>query len=273
MKKELIDKYRMLLEILNQYDSALIAYSGGVDSSFLLHAADESRIKRLFAVSIKSDLLADSEILDVRKNSAGTRAELVVFEEDILAVENVKSNPPDRCYYCKKTVLGIMKKFAEEKQISVIIEGTNAEDLKDHRPGYKAVTEEGVVSPLLLAGITKTEIREIAQEKGWQFFKKKSSPCFATRIAHNEELTREKLKAVMEAEKYLSGFIEGNIRVRVHGDIARIETDRENFNKLVQNDISADVVKKFESLGFKFVALDLTGYKMGSMNHIPEDNI
>ncbi len=269
MKRELTDKYSRLQEILNQYDSALIAYSGGVDSSFLLHAADESRIKRLFAASIKSDLLADSEILEVEKNSAGVRAELIILEADILSVENVRSNPPDRCYFCKKTVLGIMKKLSEEKKISVILEGSNADDLKDFRPGYKAVTEMGVISPLLMAGLSKAEIREIAKEKGWSFFSKKSSPCFATRIAHNEELTREKLKAVMDAEKYLSEIIDGNIRVRVHGDIVRIETDRKNFNYLVQDEVSADVIKKFTSLGFKFVTLDLIGYRMGSMNQIP----
>nr|WP_152978183.1 ATP-dependent sacrificial sulfur transferase LarE [Caloramator mitchellensis] len=261
------EKLQRLKDILKDMGSVMVALSGGIDSSFLLKVAHDVLGNRAVAGTAVSYIYPSWEINEAREFAKEIGVEHVEIEYDpLLDVEEFKYNPIDRCYICKKAVFSRLVSFANESGINYVVDGTNADDLKDYRPGLKAVEELGVKSPLLMAGLTKQDIREIARKMGLKFYDKPSYACLATRIPYNEEVNKIKLKMIDMAEIYLieKGF--KNVRVRCHGDIARIEVPKSEIPKFFNMNLIEDVENKLKELGFKYVSLDLTGYKTGSLN-------
>lgn len=257
-------KARSLLTDLAPLESALVAYSGGVDSAFLAYAASRVLGDRLLAVTAASsiDPLAMQQAAASFAQQHGIAHRLVAH--DPLALHDVRTNPPDRCYHCKRTILELLWTYAREHGYAVVIEGQNADDQADYRPGRRAVQETGTLSPLVRSNLTKAEIRQLARAFDLSIWDQPSSPCLATRIPYGIELTQARLAQVGEAEEYLHAQGFRIVRVRHHGDIARIEVSSEQIPALLA--VREDLVRRLRQIGFRHVALDLQGYRMGSMN-------
>ena len=241
-----------------------IAYSSGVDSTFLLRKAHDILGENAVAITAKACCFMKSETEEAEKFCKSEGIKHIVFEFNPLSVEEFKCNVPNRCYFCKKALFTQIKNIAEKEGICCVADGTNADDLNDYRPGMKALEELGIISPLLDSGLTKDEIRTLSKQLGLPTFDKPSYACLASRIAYGEEITAEKLDMIDKAEQKLHslGFIQ--CRVRMHGANARIEVNKSDFDKLL---CFSDEVNNFlKSLGFAFVSLDLGGYKTGNMN-------
>ncbi|MFZ7102940.1 MAG: ATP-dependent sacrificial sulfur transferase LarE [Peptococcaceae bacterium] len=259
-------KLDQLKEWFKNKDSVLVAFSGGVDSALLLKAAQDVLGSRVLAVTADSPLNTPEEKESAVNLAKHLEAEHVIFELNDLDNPLVRKNPEDRCYHCKKARFQAMLNLAKERNIAVVVEGSNVDDLKDYRPGLKAVQELGIASPLEEVGLNKNEIRKLARELGLEVWNKPSEPCLATRIPFHTELTAAKLARVMAAEKYLKQELSLNVvRVRDHNGLARIEVDENSFTKIIElkNSIHEMLVAQ---LGFKYTALDLFGYRTGSMN-------
>lgn len=261
------EKLEKLKEILKDMNSVIVALSGGIDSPFLLKVAHDVLENKAVAGTAVSYIYPSWEINEAREFAKEIGAEHVEIEYDpLLDVEEFKNNPINRCYICKKAVFSRLVEFANETGINYVVDGTNAEDLKDYRPGLKAVEELGVKSPLLMAGLTKEDIRALAKEMGLKFYDKPSYACLATRIPYNDEINKIKLKMIDMAEIYLIGKGFKNVRVRCHGDIARIEVPKAEISKFFDISLIEEVEIKLKEFGFKYVSLDLSGYKSGSLN-------
>ena len=265
-KQEIRKKYSELKEHLASLGSLVVGFSGGVDSAFLLAAAHEALGDSVVAVTARSPLVpaADLDEATAFCRERGIRHFTVDF--DPLADETVRSNPADRCYHCKKIVFGGITDKARELGIQYVADGSNADDVSDYRPGERAVKELGIISPLREAGLTKSEIRELSKEMGLPTWEKPSAACLASRIPYGEEITEEKLSKIEAAEDFLKGLGFTNIRVRAHGDLARIELMPKETGRMAEEDIRKDVSYKLKELGFTYVTLDLEGYRMGSLN-------
>uniref|UniRef100_A0A7C4S614 ATP-dependent sacrificial sulfur transferase LarE n=1 Tax=Geoglobus ahangari TaxID=113653 RepID=A0A7C4S614_9EURY len=239
-------------------NGALIAFSGGLDSTTLAVICKDLIDVKL--ATIVSDIFPASEIEEASKIAKKLGLEHIKIELDLLSDENFIRNPVDRCYYCKKMMIKRLKEFNR-----VIFEGTNVSDLKKHRPGYKALLEEeNVYSPWVEAKITKDEIIQIAKSLGLPI--KSPSPCLATRIPFNERITREKLKRIEKAENIIKDISGVKIlRVRDHGDLARIEVGKEERKLLCDTKIMDEILRELKALGYKYVTLDLEGYREGSL--------
>ncbi|SEF40697.1 uncharacterized protein SAMN05660865_00168 [Caloramator fervidus] len=265
-----MDKYsklEKLKDILSDMESVLVAFSGGVDSSFLLKVARDVLKSRVLAATAVSYIYPSWEIEEARQLAKELGVEHIEIKFDPLKeVEGFKNNPVDRCYICKRSVFSKLVSLSNEIGINYVVDGTNLDDLKDYRPGLKAVEELKIKSPLLMAGLTKEEIRSLAKDMGLKFYNKPSFSCLATRIPHGEELNKIKLKMIDDAEKFLldKGF--KNVRVRCHKDLARIEVLKEDIVRFFDVKMINEVEKALKDIGFKYVSLDLSGYKMGSLN-------
>jgi uncharacterized protein len=259
------EKYRRLTGFIASLGKAAVAFSGGVDSSLLCHAAVEALGKNALAVTIVSPMLPKSEI-----DSAVNVARLVGIEH--LLVEEaeidgeVAANPKDRCYHCKKLEFGSILTVAGERGIHAVLDGSNVDDLGDYRPGLKALEELGVVSPLRQAGLGKDEIRELSRRFGLPTWDKPAFACLASRIPYGESINRDKLARVEKAEDYLRARGFRQFRVRSHGDIARIEAAREERSKFFSEALLDELAAAFKSFGFLYAAFELEGYRMGSLN-------
>ncbi len=248
-------------------NDCMVAFSGGVDSSVLLKLACDMAKKhgtRVHAVTIQSELhpLGDLEISRRVAGEIGAEHHIVEIQE--LQEAGIEQNPVDRCYRCKKYLFTQVQKLAEEIGASVILEGTNADDLKVYRPGIRAVEELDIKSPLAEAGLSKEEVRGLAGELGLSVASRPSTPCLATRFPYGTSLSMEAMKKVELAEGYLrqQGF--GNVRVRVHENVARLEVDVADMAHLLA--LRIDVVKYLKNLGYEYVTLDLEGFRSGSMD-------
>lgn len=267
MEKSVMEKkYEELRRILKEQESLAVCFSGGVDSVFLLYAAHEVLGDRVIAVTAAALTFPERELNEAKAfcESLGVKHE--VFDFDVLSIENFRENPKDRCYFCKKELMKKISKIALENNIDSIAEGSNLDDISDFRPGMRAVSEAGIISPLKEAGLTKNEIRELSKKFGLFSWDKPSLACLASRLAYGETITAEKLIMTGKAESYLmeKGFTQ--VRVRVHGDMARIEFLPEEMYRLVEGALRDEIAEYISSLGFTYTSVDLIGYRTGSMN-------
>ncbi len=249
-------------------EKVVVAFSGGVDSTFLLAAAVRALgAENVIAATAVSATLTDDEKAEALELGKAIGVEHVLLETDEFDHDMFTANDPLRCYHCKKIRFQSLIEWATARGIPWIVEGSNMDDAGDYRPGVKAVAElDAVRSPLKEAGLTKAEIREVSKHWNLSTAEKMSNACLATRLEYGLQITPERLKQVDEAEKFLRPMIQGQLRVRHHGDLARIEVEPEWISKLTEPETAATIVEKLKALGFNHVALDLSGYKMGSMN-------
>jgi uncharacterized protein len=262
-----LDKAQKLQNILREMKRVLLAFSGGVDSTYMLYAAREALGKEhVLAVIAESPTYPVEEVEDAIRvaDSLGVKCRIIRTEE--FSDENFVANSRERCYYCKKELFEKMKMLANENGVETIIDGSNADDVNDYRPGSRAKDEFGVRSPLLEADLTKEDIRQLSKEAGLPTWDKPSMACLASRIPYGTRIDEGVLGIVKEAEKYLRSLGFKQLRVRHHDCIARIEVDRESAGKIMEKGMMDSIVKKFEDLGYVYVTLDLKGYRPGSMN-------
>lgn len=267
MEKANSCKLENLRKILKEMDSCLVAFSGGVDSSFLLKMASEVLGKdKVVAVSAKSETYPGEELESSKEIAKEFGVEHLVIQSEELQIPQFKMNPSDRCYYCKTELFQKLKDVAKKRGLNFVIDGTNYDDISDHRPGMKALGELGIRSPLKEAMMTKEDIRSFSRKMGLKTWNKPSFACLASRFPYGKEITKEKLSIVDKAESFLRGLNFKQVRVRHHGEIARIELERKDIGNFISKGLIDKVIKKFKELGFLYVTLDLEGYRTGSMN-------
>jgi uncharacterized protein len=260
------DKVGHLKTIIGNMGSSIVAYSGGVDSTFLsVTAADILKDKALIVLA-KSPLIEIAEFNAARKLASLLKLKLKVIEFNQLDIPDFAVNNKDRCYHCKLTMLGILNETARARHIRYVCDGTNYDDLSDFRPGLIAITELGVRSPLAESFLTKREIRSLARKKGLPNWNKPAMPCLVTRIPHRTPITHDIIKRVLRGEAFIKGLGIEHVRLRHHHDIARIELDRKGFTTLLKRDNRQATVDALRKLGYRHVTVDLAGYQMGSMS-------
>lgn len=260
------EKYKVLQQNLFQLGSVAVAFSGGVDSTFLLKTAHDVLGDRAIAITAASCSFPERELKEARDFCAQNGIEQVICQSEELDIEGFRQNPKNRCYLCKHELFEKIWDIARERHISAVAEGSNMDDNGDYRPGLIAVKELGVKSPLRESGLTKAEIRQLSKELGLPTWNKQSFACLSSRFVYGETINEEKLGMVDKAEQLLLDLGFYQVRVRIHGTIARIEILPEEFEKLMEKKTREMVYEKLKELGFTYVTLDLRGYRTGSMN-------
>ena len=257
---------------LREIGSAAVAFSSGVDSTFLLRAAHEELGDKAVAVTVRSQLIPRHELDEAAAfcRQEGIRHEIIDF--DALSAPAVIANPPDRCYHCKKEVFGLISAFARAAGLAAVLEGSNLDDDGDYRPGRRAIKELGIRSPLHEAGLSKAEIRALSREMGLPTWDKPSFACLASRFPYGERITAAGLERVERAERWLrdAGLGLSQLRVRSHGDLARIEVPPGDISRVAAH--AAEISAALKEFGFAYSALDLQGYRTGSLNETLEGN-
>lgn len=259
-------KYDSLRNRLSNLGSALIAYSGGVDSTLLSFAAHAVLGENCLAVLATSDVHTENEVEDARRTAAQLGFRLLEVDTYELSDPRFLQNPPDRCYYCKSEMFGLFRAVAQTRGIKWVLDGTNADDVSDRRPGRKAAIEYGVVSPLLEVGLHKDEIRELSQMLDLPTWEKPSMACLASRFPYGVPITDEGLERVRRAEAGLRDLGLRQFRVRSHGEVARLEVDPEEMQRAWE--LRDRVAVAIKDAGFAFAAQDLDGYRTGSLNDL-----
>lgn len=280
---EVRKKYERLKEILESLGSVCVAFSGGVDSSFLLAAAGEVLGDRAVAVTVSAEMIPERELKNAADFAADRGVRHVVLPVSALEVEGFSQNPPDRCYICKKAVFGRILEEAEKLGAAKVVDGTNLDDTCDYRPGMRALEEMEILSPLKEAGFTKADIRAMSREMGLPTHDMPSYACLASRIPYGDLITEARLKLVERGEEVLHGlgFEKSRLRLVIREDrvvqgrenevlpgsyTARIEVEPERFGDIMNEEVREHIVRSLKELGFSYVALDLEGYRTGSLN-------
>lgn len=263
---EVVDiKFTNLLKSLGEMESALLAYSGGADSTFLLKAMQISGIKSL-AVTAVSEIIPHSDAVMSAQTAEELGMQHRVLRTAPLSIEDFVINTPERCSFCKDDLFSKLKAIAQGEGYSFLLDGTNTDDTSDRRPGRKAAMKNGVRSPLAEAGFSKKEIREKSRQQGLPTWDRPSSPCLATRIPYGQRITKESLERVERSEDFLRSLGFRKIRVRNHRDVARIEIGAEEIDFMLNPEKREIISGTLKSFGYRFVSLDLEGYRSGSMD-------
>lgn len=266
--KELDKKYETLCTILQEMGSVVIGFSGGVDSTFLTYAAHDVLKDRVLAVTAVSPTLPASEKEDAVSMAKQIGVSHLIVPTTEFDDETFVQNPPDRCYICKKIRFSALVELAQQKGYQWVVDGGNVDDLGDYRPGMKAIKElsQFVRSPMIEAGLHKEDIRALSRRFGLKTWDKQSAACLASRIPYGTALLLQRLQAIDKAEQYISPYIHGSLRVRYHGDVARIEVGVDEIPAILAH--REAIVSYVRQCGFTYVTLDLGGYEMGSLNEV-----
>ncbi|MBN2667527.1 MAG: ATP-dependent sacrificial sulfur transferase LarE [Bacteroidales bacterium] len=262
------NKRDRLDHLLNDLNSFVVGFSGGVDSSYLLLRAHSLLNKKIMGVTLRTPYMPDSEIKEASEFARSHNISHSII--DLSFPEPIRNNPPDRCYICKKILFGQLISFAADKGFSHVVDGSNADDAKSHRPGIRALKELGIRSPLMEAGLTKQDIRDLLDAEGLTIASKPSMACLLTRIPYNTPVSSGMILMVEQAEDFFRTSGYPGTRVRIHGDLARIECNPANFAKMTQSRDRELIISGLKKIGFRYVSLDLEGYRSGSYD--PENN-
>ncbi len=263
---EIQQKLERLKVYLKELESVAIAFSGGVDSTFLLAAAHDTLGDKAVAVTARSCSFPKRELNAAQAFTSERGIRHILIDSEELSIPGFSDNPPDRCYLCKTELFTEIRRVARENGLKYVAEGSNADDVGDYRPGLRAIAELGVKSPLRHAELTKQEIRALSKEMGLPTWQKQSFACLASRFVYGERITEEKLKKIDQAESLLLEMGFSQVRVRIHGDLARIELSPDEFDRMLDRKIRETIHDKLRAYGFSYVSLDLRGYRTGSMN-------
>ena len=266
MEERLIQKYEALKEYLRKQESAAVAFSGGVDSTFLLKAAQEALGDKVIAVTARSLSFPQRELREATGFARLHQIRHIIIVSEELDIDGFSNNPKNRCYICKSELFTKIKEVADQYGLNAVLEASNSDDNHDYRPGLIAVKELGILSPLRETGFTKEDIRLVSKELELPTWNKPSFACLSSRFPYGESITPERLKMIDLAEQYLLDLGIWQVRVRFHNNLARIEVDEAGFSILMKPQTRDQVYKEFRKIGFTYVSLDLKEYRTGSMN-------
>lgn len=264
--KSLQEKYEVLKEYIKSLNSVAVAFSSGVDSTFLLRVAHDVLGDQAIAVTARSCSFPERELNEAIAFAKENGIVHMIVDSEELEIEGFSENPVNRCYLCKHELFSKMKEIAVKNGFQEVVEGSNMDDLGDYRPGLTAIEELGVKSPLRHAELTKDEIRQLSKEMGLPTWEKQSFACLSSRFPYGQSITPQKLKMVDEAEQLLLDLGFRQVRVRHHDSLARIEIDENQFPKIMKQKIRERINNRFREIGFTYVSLDMAGYRTGSMN-------
>jgi uncharacterized protein len=262
------NKYNQLIALFQTMDRALIAYSGGVDSSLVAKVAWDVLGDRVIAVTAVSPSLLPEELSEAQEQAIAIGIAHRIVETHEMENPDYRANPINRCYFCKSELHDTLKPLAQTWGYPYIVDGVNGDDLRDYRPGIQAAKERGVRSPLAEVGLSKIEVRQLAQQLGLSTWNKPAQPCLSSRFPYGEALTPSKLQRVGRAEIYLRHLGYDNLRVRSEGDTARIELPSDRLQSFLLNTDLEALVEQFKTLGFVYVTLDLEGFRSGKLNQV-----
>lgn len=262
------EKVKKLKEIIKKMESVLVAFSGGVDSTFLLKFAKDTLKEKVMAVTAVSPTYPEEELNEAKKIARMLGVKHILVETKELENPEFTRNSPWRCYWCKRELFSVLNKIAQANNIKQVIDASNWDDLKDFRPGMQAAREMGINSPLKEAGLTKAEIRILSKKMGLPTWNKPSLACLSSRIPYGMKIKREDVEKIAKGESFLKKLGFHQVRVRHYKDTARIEVLPEEIPRLLKNENREKIVKKFKNLGYIYVTIDLEGYRSGSMNEV-----
>ena len=268
MTREIDQKLEELKRYIASFDGIAVAFSGGVDSTFLLKVCHDVLGDRCIAITAQSESFPAREMDEAAAFCEKENIRQVLFRSGETELEQYVSNPKDRCYHCKHLLFSKMKQIASKQGVTAVAEGSNMDDLGDYRPGLRAIEELEVISPLREARLYKSEIRALSKEMGLPTWSKQSFACLASRFVYGERITPEKLRMVGHAEEVLCDMGLAQYRVRIHGSMARIEVLPSDFECILREENRERIIREFRKTGFTYVTMDLMGYRTGSMNEV-----